>query len=190
MASKKRSKGSRKPKTKFKKSLQSKHSVVRAITRLRTINDKPGWMGIEGLHLAFTTKSTHALASFYRDILGFVDASHRRRASRLKPGYSRSDDAIGMLEIQSTRDTSIAFQDYNLAYHQVTQTGGRPPEEPLTPQLFLIVRNVDRVYERLSKKGMQFFGPPRDMPSGYRVAECLDPEGRRLTFAQVLKTRK
>lgn len=190
MATKKRSKGSKKPKVNVKKSSRPKHSLARAMTRLRTINDKPGWMGIEGLHLAFTTKSTHALASFYRDILGFVDANHRRRAARLKPGYSRSDDATGMLEIQSTRDSSFGFQDYNLAYHQVTQTGGRPPEEPLTPQIFLLVKNVDRVFERLSRKGVQFFSPPRDMPSGYRVVECLDPEGRRLTFAEALKTRK
>lgn len=162
----------------------------RTITRMKAISDKPGWMKIQGVQLVFTTKNPPVIASFYRDTLGFVDAAAKRPGKNLKPGFSRPGEALGGIQVQTTRDTGVDFQDYNLAYHQVTQMGGRPPEEPLYGQMYLIVDDANKIYERLSKKGVQFFGAPREMPSGHLIAECADPEGRRIIFAEVLKKRR
>ena len=190
MAKSKVSKVSRKSGAKTKKKSASSPPAVRSLTRLRTAGDKPGWMGIEGLHLTFTTKEPHVIANFYRDSLGFVDAGAQRATTTLKPGYAKSDEIRGSLCLRTTRDTLIEFQDYSMAYHWVTQLGGRPPEEPLSAEIYLLVRDVDRVYERLSKKGVQFFSPPREMPWGHRIVECSDPEGRRVIFAEVIKKKK
>jgi uncharacterized glyoxalase superfamily protein PhnB len=188
MAKKKKSKVARKSSSSSHKVARKKKALrPRSITRLKTIADKPGWMGIEALHLAFTSKDPHAIANFYRDTLGFVDAGPHRPGARLRPGYARSEESRGLLQLKCTRDSGIEFQNYDVAYHWVAQLGGRPPEEPLTAQIFLLVKDVDRVYERLSKKGVQFFGPPRDMPWGVRIVECFDPEGRRVVFAEGLK---
>jgi uncharacterized glyoxalase superfamily protein PhnB len=190
MTTRKASKGSRKSGPKTKKSPAASRPGTRSLTRLRTAGEKPGWMGIEGLHLTFTTKEPHIVANFYRDSLGFVDAGVQRPTAALNPGYARNDEIRGSLCLRTTRDTLIEFQDYNMAYHWVAQLGGRPPEEPLSSEIYLLVRDVDRVYERLSKKGVQFFSPPREMPWGHRIVECSDPEGRRLIFAEVLKKKK
>lgn len=160
------------------------------VQRIRTVTDKPGWMGIEGVHLAFTTKEPHATLNFYRDTLGFVNVGSTRARGTLKPGFSRNDEGRGILRLQATRDTAMEFQDYSLAYHWVAQLGGRPPEEPLSGQIYLIVRDVDRVYDRLSKKGVEFFSAPREMPWGHRIIECADPEGRRVIFAEISKKKK
>ncbi len=185
---KKKSKASRKGK-RARSSPRKKQSLRRAV-RSKSISDKPGWMGIEGVHLLFTTKDPHAINSFYRDTLGFPMAVEKRRRATHKPGFSYMDESRGLLSLQSTKDTSMGFQDYNLAYHWVAQLGGRPPEEPLSAQIYLIVRDVDRIYDHLLKKGVQFFSPPRDMPWGHRIAECADPEGRRVVFAELLKKRR
>jgi uncharacterized glyoxalase superfamily protein PhnB len=190
MAKKKASEASSKGGTKSKKSSKTSRPPARSLTRLRTVGEKPGWMGIEGLHMTFTTKEPHVVANFYRDSLGFVDASAQRPTATLKPGYARNDEIRGSLCLRPTRDTLIEFQDYNMAYHWVAQLGGRPPEEPLSGQIYLLVRDVDRAYERLSKKGVQFFAPPREMPWGHRIIECSDPEGRRVIFAEVMKKKR
>lgn len=190
MAKKKGSGASRKSRSKPRGSSGAKRSVGRSFTRLKAIADKPGWMGIEALHLGFTTKEPHIVTNFYRDTLGFVDAMSQRPAATLKPGYARNDEIRGSLRLQITRDSSIEFQDYNMAYHWVAQLGGRPPEDPISSQVYFLVRDVDRVYDRLSKKGVQFFGPPREMPWGHRIVECWDPEGRRVVFAQAVKKKK
>ncbi len=190
MAKRKESKMSQRSAPKTKKSPATNRPAARSLTRLRSAGDKPGWMGIEGLHLTFTTKEPHVIANFYRDSLGFVDAGAQRPTATLKPGYARSDEIRGSLCLRTTRDTLIEFQDYNMAYHWVAQLGGRPPEEPLSGEIYLLVRDVDRVFERLSKKGIQFFSPPREMPWGHRIVECSDPEGRRVIFAEVVKKKK
>lgn len=147
-------------------------------------------MGIEGLHLAFTTKDPHTIANFYRETLGFANAGSHRPGAKVKPGYLRNNENKGSLYLQTTRDSSVEFQNYDLAYHWVAQLGGRPPEESLSGQICLIVRDVDRIYDRLSKKGVQFFSAPHEMPWGDRIVECADPEGRRVIFAEVQKKKK
>ncbi len=188
MAKKKKVRAAKKV-SKSKKS-SKKRAAGKTAVRTRSISDKPGWMGIEEVHLMFTTKDPHAAAFFYRETLGFPFAPEKRRPSAPKPGFAYHDDSRGVLTLRSSRDTSIHFQDYNLAYHWVAQLGGRPPEEPLYGQIYFIVRDVDRIYEQLSRKGVQFFGPPRDVPWGYRTLECADPEGRRVVFAEAIKKRK
>jgi uncharacterized glyoxalase superfamily protein PhnB len=187
--SKKKGKTPQKSRSTTKKSATRKLSTAHGLHRMKAAVEKPGWMGIEGMHLAFTTKEPHAVANFYRDILGFVDSGPLRPKGTLKPGYSHRDEPRGVLQLQSTRDSTVGFQDYHLAYHWVTQLGGRPPEEPLSAQIYFLVRDVDRLYERLNKKGVQFFDAPREMPWGHRVIECADPEGRRVVFAEVIKKK-
>ena len=190
MAKKKKPKAPRKKNPRSKKISSRKKNLSPRKHRSKSPIEKAGWMGLEGAQLGFTTKDPHALAFFYRDTLGFPMGGSQRQGSAHKPGFSYSDESRGVLSLQTMRDLSVHFQDYNLAYHWVAQLGGRPPEEPLSAQIFLLVRDVDRVYERLLKKGVQFFSPPREMPWGLRIVECADPEGRRIVFAEVRKRKR
>ena len=51
------------------------------------------------------------------------------------------------------------------------------------PQLYFMVKDVDRAYASLSAKGVMFEGPPADMPWGHRVVRTTDPEGRTVLLA-------
>jgi predicted enzyme related to lactoylglutathione lyase len=127
----------------------------------------PNAIGLVNLHLDFTTHDLDAVKRFYTSLLGF---------SRFE-----LDTSMNYLFIQTSPMSSLGFMP-----PMEGQTVVTPARES---NLYFMVKDVDRAYAELSARGVAFEGPPSDMPWGHRVAHTRDPEGRRVSLAQVLAGR-
>jgi predicted enzyme related to lactoylglutathione lyase len=108
--------------------------------------------------------TTHRLADvkrFYTDLLGF------RRFEQ--------DPQMNYLYVQTGHSSSVGFMP--------PMQGMGEPSPAKEPTLYFMVKDVDRAYTDLSAKGVQFEGPPADMPWGHRVVRTIDPEGRTVMLA-------
>lgn len=50
--------------------------------------------------------------------------------------------------------------------------------------VYVLVRDVDAVYDELNSKGVRLFSPPENSDHGMREFEATDPNGHFLTFGQ------
>jgi len=49
-------------------------------------------------------------------------------------------------------------------------------------EIFLLVDDVDKAYQSLKEKGVQFVTQPKDMHWGARAATLVDPDGNKFTL--------
>ncbi len=112
-------------------------------------------------HMDYTTHDLDAVRRFYVETLGFGEADH--------------DPNFNYLWVRTGSSSSLGFMP--------PMPGMGMPSPVKEPTLYLLVRDVDRVYAELSLKGVHFEGPPADMPWGHRVVATMDPEGRRVLLA-------
>lgn len=121
----------------------------------------PSAIGLLNQHMDYTTHRLADVKRFYTDLLGF------RRFEQ--------DPQMNYLYVQTGNSSSVGFMP--------PMQGQGEPSPTKEPVLYFMVKDVDRAYTDLSAKGVQFEGPPADMPWGHRVVSTLDPEGRRVMLA-------
>jgi predicted enzyme related to lactoylglutathione lyase len=121
----------------------------------------PSAIGLVLHHMDYTTHNLSEVKRFYVELLGFKRFEHD-----LKMNY---------LYVQTGSSSSLGFMP--------PMPGMGEPSPAKEPTLYLIVSNVDKAYADLSAKGVQFEGPPADMPWGHRVVRTTDPEGRPVLLA-------
>jgi predicted enzyme related to lactoylglutathione lyase len=109
----------------------------------------------------YTTHRLSEVKRFYTDLLGF------RRFEQ--------DPQMNYLYVQTGHSSSVGFMP--------PMQGMGEPSPAKEPTLYFMVRDVDKAYTELAAKGVQFEGPPADMPWGHRVVSTIDPEGRRVMLA-------
>jgi len=126
----------------------------------------PSAIGLLSQHMDYTTHRLADVKRFYTDLLGF------RRFEQ--------DPNMNYLYVQTGHSSSVGFMP-------PMQGMGEP--SPAKEPLYFMVRDVDRAYTDLSAKGVQFEGPPADMPWGHRVISTIDPEGRRVMLATTKQRR-
>lgn len=63
---------------------------------------------------------------------------------------------------------------------------GDPLDHPERVQMHFQVADVDAEYERLKKEGVEFEGPPQDMPWRWRHAYTRDPAGHTVELCSPL----
>jgi glyoxylase I family protein len=120
--------------------------------------------GIE--HFAVVTTDVEKAAAFYKDLLGF------RERGRL----------------QTTHSGTIIF--ITLGGTELELFGGgtiAPKPEGRTvgyTHIALTVDDIDRDYERISKRGVEFTMKPTTAESGMRIAFFADPDGNTLELMQ------
>jgi len=56
-------------------------------------------------------------------------------------------------------------------------------------EIFLLVDDLDKVYENLKKKGVKFVTEPKDTHWGARAATFVDPDGNMFTIEHFKKGR-
>lgn len=61
--------------------------------------------------------------------------------------------------------------------------GGKPVSGPDKAAVTVLVEDVDRVFQELSGRGVQFLGNPKDRPWGQRSVYFRDPEGHLIEIA-------
>jgi predicted enzyme related to lactoylglutathione lyase len=121
----------------------------------------PSAIGLLVHHMDYTTHNLPEVKRFYVDLLGFRKFEH--------------DPKMNYLSVQTGSSSSLGFMP------PMPDMGEPSPAKE--PTLYLMVSNVDKAYADLSAKGVQFEGPPADMPWGHRVARTTDPEGRTVLLA-------
>ncbi len=121
----------------------------------------PSAIGLLSQHMDYTTHRLADVKRFYTDLLGF------RRFEQ--------DPNMNYLYVQTGNSSSVGFMP--------PMQGMGEPSPAKEPTLYFMVKDVDRAYSDLSAKGLQFEGPPADMPWGHRVISTIDPEGRRVMLA-------
>jgi len=121
----------------------------------------PSGIGLLSQHMDYTTHRLADVKRFYTDLLGF------RRFEQ--------DPQMNYLYVQTGHSSSVGFMP--------PMQGMGEPSPAKEPTLYFMVKDVDRAYSDLSAKGVQFEGPPADMPWGHRVIVTIDPEGRRVMLA-------
>jgi predicted enzyme related to lactoylglutathione lyase len=121
----------------------------------------PSGIGLLSQHMDYTTHNLADVKRFYTDLLGF------RRFEQ--------DPQMNYLYVQTGHSSSVGFMP--------PMQGMGEPSPAKEPTLYFMVKDVDRAYTDLSAKGVQFEGPPADMPWGHRVVSTIDPEGRRVMIA-------
>ncbi len=121
----------------------------------------PSNIGLLSQHMDYTTHRLADVKRFYTDLLGF------RRFEQ--------DPQMNYLYVQTGHSSSVGFMP--------PMQGMGEPSPAKEPTLYFMVKDVDRAYSDLAAKGVQFEGPPADMPWGHRVIVTIDPEGRRVMLA-------
>src|SRR5258706_13910953 len=121
----------------------------------------PSGIGLLSQHMDYTTHRLADVKRFYTDLLGF------RRFEQ--------DPQMNYLYVQTGNSSSVGFRP--------PMQGMGEPSPAKEPTLYFMVKDVDRAYTDLSAKGVQFEGPPADMPWGHRVVRTIDPEGRTVMLA-------
>ncbi len=121
----------------------------------------PSAIGLLSQHMDYTTHRLDDVKRFYTDLLGFRKFEH--------------DTGMNYLYVQTGHSSSVGFMPPMQGMGEAS-----PAKEPT---LYFMVKDVDRAYNDLSSKGVQFEGPPADMPWGHRVVTTTDPEGRRVMLA-------
>jgi predicted enzyme related to lactoylglutathione lyase len=121
----------------------------------------PSAIGLMVQHMDYTTHRLDDVKRFYTDLLGFKRFDH--------------DPQMNYLYVQTGHSSSVGFMP--------PMPGMGEPSPEREPTLYFMVKDVDRAYSALAAKGVQFEGPPADMPWGHRVVTTSDPEGRRVMLA-------
>jgi predicted enzyme related to lactoylglutathione lyase len=121
----------------------------------------PSGIGLLSQHMDYTTHNLADVKRFYTDLLGF------RRFEQ--------DPQMNYLYVQTGHSSSVGFMP--------PMQGMGEPSPAKEPVLYFMVKDVDRAYTDLAAKGVQFEGPPADMPWGHRVVRTVDPEGRTVMLA-------
>jgi predicted enzyme related to lactoylglutathione lyase len=121
----------------------------------------PSAIGLLSQHMDYTTHRLDEVRRFYTDLLGF------RRFEQ--------DPQMNYLYVQTGHSSSVGFMP--------PMQGMGEPSPAKEPTLYFMVKDVDRAYDALAARGVQFEGPPADMPWGHRVVSTIDPEGRRVMLA-------
>ena len=121
----------------------------------------PNAMGLESLHVDYTSLNLEEVRRFYTQQLGFTKFTW--------------DPQWGYLWVQTSNGSSLGF---------MPPVQGAPPMLPREPNLYFLVADVDEAYRKLQTRGVSFEGPPEDKPWGHRVLITRDPEGRSIWIAQ------
>ena len=158
-ARRKASKKSAKKRAPARKKITARKAAKRAAPKAPAA--PPSAIGLLTQHMDYTTHRLAEVKRFYTDLLGFKKYEH--------------DPQMNYLFVQTGHSSSVGFMPPRPDMGEMS-----PAKEPT---LYLMVKDVDRAYANLSTKGVQFEGPPADMPWGHRVVSTMDPEGRRVTLA-------
>jgi len=158
-----RKKASKKSAAKKRAPARKKPAAKRAAAKspAKAPASPPSAIGLLSQHMDYTTHRFDDVKRFYTDLLGF------RRFEQ--------DPTMNYLFVQTGHSSSVGFMP--------PMQGMGEPSPAKEPTLYFMVKDVDRAYSALAAKGVQFEGPPADMPWGHRVVTTVDPEGRRVMLA-------
>jgi catechol 2,3-dioxygenase-like lactoylglutathione lyase family enzyme len=131
-------------------------------------------------HVALTVSDLDVCSRFYEE-LGFSAERHLDFAGEGAEWLTGVPDA-------ALRMVFLVLDGFRLELIQFTPTGSRPTQainDPGSGHICIRVRDIDRVYSRLTERGAVFVAPPYHDPSGVSMAYFSDPEGNQLELLEI-----
>jgi catechol 2,3-dioxygenase-like lactoylglutathione lyase family enzyme len=125
-------------------------------------------------HITLSVSDAEQVSRWYADILGFMISD---RFTLTRPNGSQID--VIRIEVPGLRMNISRFDDSVVPNRTSENQGWR--------HIAFEVDDVDRQYQLLQSRGVQFLGEPLTYdPPGYRIAFFRDPEGNILELYQDL----
>ncbi len=119
-------------------------------------------------------KDLEKCISFYRDKLGL----------QLK----NKEDDFAYLVFSNQAGPGIGLISMKSAANLLSEAQVQPKKESVhRTYLAVFLDDVDKEYEQLRSKGVQFIKPPTDFPWGQRIAYFEDPEGNLWEISHFVK---
>ncbi|WP_394698718.1 VOC family protein [uncultured Methanoregula sp.] len=138
-------------------------------------------------HVGIVVKKIDDVLPFYRDLLG------------LKPVKKANEDSAFVSHILGLRGCRLVTvklgAENGETLIELLEFASHPVDPALLPGLTcpgithiaLTVRDLDKMYRRLTRAGISFISPPSRSPDGFaRVAFCKDPAGNYLELVEEL----
>ncbi len=123
---------------------------------------------------AIPVRDLEKCVSFYRDKVG-LKLQHR-------------EDDIAYFVFDKQDRPGVALVTMDSAVNLISEAQVRPKEEAIHRTYFAVfVEDVDKEYEDLRSKGVNFVKTPRTHPWGQRIAYFEDPEGNLWEISTFLK---
>jgi uncharacterized glyoxalase superfamily protein PhnB len=150
------------PKKKPRKSAQARSRPARPPARRQ-----PETLRLRDVSPSFTASDLQRSIAFYRDVLGFVVGEEWRDSGVLQGCEVRAGAVVFML----TQDDFAK---------------GRDRQKGVGTRLHVsTAQDIDRLAAEIKARGGTLDQEPADMPWGERVFMITDPDGFKLTIAQV-----
>lgn len=128
---------------------------------------QPETLRLRDVSPSFTATDLQRSIAFYRDVLGFVVGDEWRENGALQGCEMRAGSVLFML-------------------NQDDFAKGRDRPKGVGSRLHLsTAQDIDRLAEEIKARGGSLDQEPTDMPWGQRVFMISDPDGFKLTIAQV-----
>ena len=132
-------------------------------------------------HFALTVGDLERSLRFYRDLLGLEVRVRRvwdEEYVRKMVGFSDASMDIALLALPGSEDQQLELIEYR-------QPRAKAPRNPIntagSAHLCFMVDDIQEVYERLRRAGIEFVSAPVAVPvgpnKGRRTAYLLDPDG-------------
>jgi uncharacterized glyoxalase superfamily protein PhnB len=128
---------------------------------------QPETLRLRGVSPSFTANDLQRSIAFYRDVLGFVIGDEWRSNGQLQGCELHAGSVVFML-------------------NQDDFAKGRDRQKGLGTRLHVsTAQDIDRLAAEIKARGGTLDQEPTDMPWGQRVFMITDPDGFKLTIAQV-----
>jgi lactoylglutathione lyase len=123
---------------------------------------------------AIPVRDLEKCVSFYRDKLG-LELQHR-------------EDDFAYFVFSNQERPGVALVGMNNAVNLISEAQVRPKEEAIHRTYFAVfLDDVDKEYDELRSRGVNFVKPPTTHPWGQRIAYFEDPEGNLWEISTFLK---
>ncbi|MGE5800910.1 MAG: VOC family protein [Gemmatimonadota bacterium] len=128
---------------------------------------QPETLRLRDVSPSFTASDLQRSIAFYRDVLGFVIGDEWRDNGQIQGCEMRAGNVLFML-------------------NQDDFAKGRDRKKGIGSRLYLsTAQDIDRLAAEIKARGGTLDQEPTDMPWGQRVFMITDPDGFKLTIAQV-----
>ena len=144
---------------------------------------------IQGVHhTAISTGDLERSLAFYRDLLGFEEATAFawEAGNETLDGITGLRDSAARVALLRTSNSFLELFEYSAPEPRAGEAN-RPVCDHGITHLCLEVKDIDAEYERLRAAGMRFHCPPIEA-SGVRATYGRDPDGNVVELLEVIDT--
>lgn len=138
-------------------------------------------------HVGIVVKDMEKALYFYRDLLGFkIVKKMQESGNYIDALCGVKNISVITVKLSADDNNSIELLYFNSPVSKNNEARGLT--DTGFSHISCTVKNIDAIYERLSKTGIRFNSLPQVSSDGYaKVVFCRDPEGNFIEFVEMLE---